>query len=123
VVKHNQRYTKESAKMPEIVEEIDLDTLLITIEKVKRTAETMMRSAELNNDVKIRHKFCAALGISTAIYLDVVRERKPIYSVEMAVKILRNWPRLANIEPEPEQNKKPNFRQMAKIAAQGAGKI
>ena len=110
--------------MPQITdEEIDLNGLLSTIEKVKRVAESMMRSAELNNDVKNRHKFCAALGISTAIYLDVVREKKPIYAVEMAIKILKNWPKLASIEPNPEQTKKPNFKQMAKIASQGAGKI
>ncbi len=87
-------------------------------------ATRLLRSAKINGDVKNRHKFCAALGISTAIYNSCVDKDCPqlIYHAETANKILRNWHRLADIKRDAVKDA-PDFESMAKQAAQGAGKI
>lgn len=92
--------------------------LLEIIEQKKRVAEIRMRGAKLNGDVKNIHKFCQALSISTSIYYDVVKKGLPLFSGEIAIKILENWWRLAEIKPATVQGQ-PDFEGMVRASASG----
>jgi hypothetical protein len=90
----------------------------------KLEATNLLRSAKINGDVKNRHKFCACLGISTAVYNSVMDPDAPqiIHTVEMASRIIRNWHKLAKLKRDKPVDA-PDFEEMAKFSAQGAGRI
>jgi hypothetical protein len=54
--------------------DIDNNILRQIIFQRKRRAAELIRAAKLNGDVKNIHKYCAAIGISTAIYYSIVRD-------------------------------------------------
>jgi hypothetical protein len=55
----------------------------------KRFAAQLIRSAKVNGDIKNMHLFCAAIGISTSIYRDVVAG-SDVFSFEKALTIIDN---------------------------------
>jgi len=70
---------------------ISRQAVLELITYYKRQAADLIRAAKLNGDIKNIHKYCAAIGISTAQYYDVVRfNHSHIDSAEKAIQIIDN---------------------------------
>jgi hypothetical protein len=94
----------------------------ISAEK-KRWAATLIRSAKVNGDIKNMHLFCAAIGISTSIYRDVMAGAD-VFSFEKALTIIDNIEKIQRKEiviPRAKKKEEPDLAEMLKEVAH-AGK-
>lgn len=90
------------------------------IEAVKRQAEEILKADPIT-DIKRKHQVCAMAGISTATYNDIVFKSQKCDDIEIALKIIENWPQKPT--PARKASGTPDFKTMVQKSSQGAGVI